>query len=673
MKKILFVLIALLSINSISAKQVSENEAASIASEFFHSGKGQNASKLKAMNVSLAHEFKSDDTTLMYAFNNGLDGYVLVAGDDAIVPVLGYSDNGQFDYNTLPANARSWFEMYAQMIKSIKDGKSKAIKTYPSPTSVEPLIVTKWNQDYPYWNLTPKVNGNQCLTGCPATAMAQIAYYHQWPVASEGHVDYVTESMKIHIEAELNTTFDWANMTPTYDQNSSEVSCNAVAELMREIGYAMEMDYTDDMSGQDQGHIAKGIVEHLGYDKGLRIRYAETHEEEEWVEMLKEELDAKRPILYCGFTALQEGHAFVCDGYDTDGLFHINWGWGGVSDGYFVITSLDPEAQGLGGADSGAGFNNGQLAVMSIQKPVEDSVAIPYTLVYSDGKMKVTEETIDLTLEEFGNAGYGDFEGALCCDIVTPYESVVKQFLLVEHIELPMNEASNISFSIPLQEISDLEDGNYALYLYTYDSNDSKVELETGIDPFVFNKNGDVITSLFKSPVNIVLEHRNGKVEVEDDVAYFCAEIINVTEMEEVGEDGGESEDLVYKGQIIFVIYNSVDDLVETFATEEITLEPGQGAKLQLNFSVAELPDGKYHIEMLCRDATEINPTNAPELYFEINRGSVNEVDFNDPNRVVDVVAVDGRIIKQNVKVSEASQDLAPGVYIVGNKKVVIK
>ena len=703
MRKFLFILVALFSINTIAAKQVSENEATIIASKFFNTSKGQNLPKSSTTRVSLAHEFKSGNATLMYAFNNGYDSYVLVSGDDTVIPVLGYSDKGQFDYNTLPANARAWFDMYAQMIKSIREGKSNPIKTYSSATSVEPLIETKWNQDYPYWNLTPKVNRNPCYTGCPATAMAQIAYYHKWPVASSGEVDYVTESMGIPIKAELNTTFDWANMTPTYDQNSTETSCNAVAELMREIGYAMEMDYTDEGSGSTQRYIAKAIVNNLGYDKGLRIHYAGTHEEEDWVEMLKEELNEKRPILYCGYTPLQEGHAFVCDGYDTDGLFHINWGWGGISDGYFVITSLDPESQGLGGAESGAGFNTGQLAIMSIQKPVENSIVIPYTLLYENGIMDISETSIDITFEDLGNAGYGDFEGALCSKLISEKGTVVMEFVLVENLNCRVYEANKIPLSIPLEIFSTLEDGNYAFYLYTVDSNETEVEIETSINPFAFNKEGDVFTSLFQRQLDIILEHRNGSIEIIDDIAYFHADIINLTGIEEGEEEeddeegndeddeleatnegegddedeseGEETEDFVYNGQIAFLIYNSDDESAMSFASQEISIEPGQSIKLQFSFSVANLPDGEYYLEMHSEDGSEINPTKAPEFYFEINRDpvSINKVELDNSNRIVNVVAIDGRIIKQNVKASEASQDLAPGVYFIGNKKVFIK
>ena len=303
MKKFFTLVIALLSMSSMMATPLTEQQATTIAQKFFMTGRGNKAPIKDASKVKLAYEFQSDDATLMYAFNNGKDGYVLVSGDDSITPVLGYSDEGAFEYDALPPNARAWFEMYVEMIKSVREGKSEPFKTYSSASSVEPMIDAEWNQGFPYWNSTPLDGGKPSYTGCPATAMAQIAYYHKWPVKSQGSIDYVTDSKGIHISAELNTTYDWDNMLPKYDQNSPEVSQNAVAELMRDLGYAMLMDYTNNGSGSTQNLIAYAIVHNFGYDKGVRILYAMSYEEEDWANLLKEELNAGRPILYCGYTA----------------------------------------------------------------------------------------------------------------------------------------------------------------------------------------------------------------------------------------------------------------------------------------------------------------------------------------------------------------------------------
>ena len=212
MKKFFTLVIALLSMSSMMATPLTEQQATTIAQKFFMTGRGNKAPIKDASKVKLAYEFQSDDATLMYAFNNGKDGYVLVSGDDSITPVLGYSDEGAFEYDALPPNARAWFEMYVEMIKSVREGKSEPFKTYSSASSVEPMIDAEWNQGFPYWNSTPLDGGKPSYTGCPATAMAQIAYYHKWPVKSQGSIDYVTDSKGIHVSAELNTTYDWDNM-----------------------------------------------------------------------------------------------------------------------------------------------------------------------------------------------------------------------------------------------------------------------------------------------------------------------------------------------------------------------------------------------------------------------------------------------------------------------------
>ena len=642
MRKSLLLLVALLSIFSISAKQVSETEAALIATNFFKTNTSGITTK-SVPTVSLAHEFKSDDATLMYAFNNGANGYVLVSGDDSIVPVLGYSDNGQFDYNNLPDNARTWFEMYGQMIKSVKEGKAKPFKTYASDSSVEPLVVAQWNQGYPYWNLTPQINGNQCYTGCPATAMAQIAYYHKWPVKSTGSIDYVTDSKNIHITAELNTTFDWANMTPTYDKNSSEESCTAVAELMRDAGYAMDMDYTDEGSGSTQNLIARAIVDNLGYDKGLRIQYATTYDPEDWVELLKEELDAARPILYCGYTKMQEGHAFVCDGYNEEGLFHINWGWGGVSNGYFVITALDPESQGMGGANSGAGFNQGQLAIVNIQKPVDDSVAIPYTLLYSENEMEVTETTLELTLNNFVNGGYRPFNGDLMCGVIAADRSVVLQFRLASDFDCQVFEEKNYTFSISKDAfIDNLEDGDYLLYFYTVDENGTEVEVDFSCDLLKFHKEDDEIS--FETESEPELVGFNAICTSSSDE--YSEYLFSFKFKNESSEVFSAALKVGYSGVADDSGLASVSSI--TGKTELVSFSINPGETKDINVPSGQLHNHMdYTLKILGENDEEVNDSK-----FEFNSGRYHPIEFRDAKvqKIDDDYVLNAKIVNISAK-----------------------
>lgn len=618
MQKLLFVLTALLSFFSISARQVSESEAAQIARNFYSSGSGT-ATK-SAANISLAHEFKADDATLMYAFNNGSNGYVLVSGDDEIVSILGYSDNGQFDYTNLPDNARAWFEMYAQMIQTVKGRKGNSIKSYASEASVEPLMTTMWDQGWPYWNKTPQINGNQCYTGCPATAMAQIAYYHQWPVASTGSVDYVTESKKIHISAELNTTFDWANMKEIYSPYSSEESCNAVAELMREIGYAMEMDYTDQGSGCTQKEIAHAIVNNLGYDKGVRIYYASTYDSEDWSDMLKEELNAGRPILYCGYTKNEEGHAFVLDGYDNQGLFHVNWGWGGVSNGYFLVAALDPDVQGMGGANSGAGYSEGQLAIMSIQKPVEGSVAIPYTLMYEDGEMIINDTTVEIKFNELANGGYGDFEGELWCDVVSEDRMVVSQFILSEKLNIPYYQQCSCSAELPKEYfVSNIEDGTYVLRIYSIDANGVDVDVESNSDPFVIKKEGNEIIQVLDGALEVEGARFNrSSASTEQSEYIFSFDLKNVSSS-------------TFSGDIVVSYTGAADETglssVETVEGEtepiSITLSSGETQTI-------EIPSGELFNYVDYTLTVLINGEEFGDEKYEFNSGEYHAIEFRD-------------------------------------------
>lgn len=625
MRKIFTLVIALLSISSMMAMPVTEQEATTIAQKFFMTGRGSKAPIKDASKVKLAYEFQSDDATLMYAFNNGKDGYVLVSGDDSITPVLGYSDEGAFEYDALPPNARAWFDMYIEMIKSVKEGKSSPFKTYPSATSVEPLIDAEWNQGFPYWNSTPLDEGKQSYTGCPATAMAQIAYYHKWPVKSQGSIDYVTDSKGIHVSAELNTTYDWDNMLPKYDKNSSEVSQNAVAELMRDLGYAMYMDYTNNGSGSTQNLIAYAIVHNFGYDKGVRILYATNYEEEYWANLLQVELSAGRPILYCGYTKNQEGHAFVCDGYDNEGLYHINWGWGGVSNGYFLITSLDPDSQGMGGAASGAGFNVGQLAIMGIQKPVEGSLSIPYSMLFTSNKVEVINGNINITIDEFVNGGYEDFVGALWCDLVAEDGSVADSFNLIPKIEVPVFNQTDLKVFIEKEDLSSFADGKYVFDLYTIDANGQRVTLETRVNPMIIRKTGDDISVVYHKEITPkAFKVIRTKASAATSEYVFAFDLTNENSIVFNGEIG-----LLYSAEPYDLEHATSGSISGDIAPVEVSIEPGETKTVTIPSGA--LPNYMDYQLSLLTENISVKDNN-----FTFSSEGYNPVEFRDAKLVCD-------------------------------------
>ncbi|WP_291125569.1 C10 family peptidase [Flavobacterium sp. UBA6031] len=401
MKRIYSLIGLILFVAQLQAKQIDLNTALSVGKNFLNSQTDiQTLQKVSSLNP--VYKAKSNansamttaqETTFYYVFNNSNNGFIIVAGDDNASPILGYSDNGTFDPNNIPQNVAKWLEGYKSQIRFIVENNISATSaiseqwtalksgTYQSPqkvkgnvsTSVSPLVKTKWGQS-PYENeLCPydinagSGNGYHCVTGCPATAMAQIMKFWNYPATGSGfhsynHSTYGTLSANFG-----STTFDWASM-PNVISNSN----SAIATLMYSCGVAVEMQYGPISSGSYvimDGYPTEQTSEYayktyFGYNpttlKGLkRTNYSDS----DWKVLLKNDLDAGRPIQYAGFG--QGGHTFVCDGYDVNDYFHMNWGWSGYLDGYFLLDALNP---GSGGTGSGAGtYNNNQQAIIGIQ------------------------------------------------------------------------------------------------------------------------------------------------------------------------------------------------------------------------------------------------------------------------------------------------------------------
>ena len=297
----------------------------------------------------------------VFSINNG---FILVSGDDCALPILGYSTSNTFVGKDIPEHVKSWLDSYEEQIYEMKRNNTSAgpevrnawmqlsaENNVPrfnnnNASAVAPLITTTWSQSPLYNNMCPYDSryGSRTVTGCVATAMAQIMRYWSWPVSGSGAYTY-THSTYGTLSANFNTTYDWNNMPTALDTASTSAEIAATALLNYHCGVAVQMDYSTTGSG---AHITGGAYYHSAsyalksYFKYKAIEAFETnYNYARWVALLKNELDNNRPILYGG-RGSYGGHAFVCDGYDTNSLFHFNWGWGGSYNGYFTIGSLNP-------------------------------------------------------------------------------------------------------------------------------------------------------------------------------------------------------------------------------------------------------------------------------------------------------------------------------------------
>lgn len=318
----------------------------------------------------------------LYVFSSG-DGFMILPADDAATPLLAYADSGEFCPERIPA-LKWWLSTYSA---EIANATAAGISTNDDATTqertpVEPLMKTTWNQDSPYNNQAPELNNRKCYTGCVATAMAQVMKYHNWPAQGKGSITY---TWKTNNNEQLtmdfsDVTFDWNNMADSYNSSTTEAQDNAVATLMKACGYSVKMDYSTIGSGANPVLIGGALINYFDYDQGIWQPQRDSYELAEWEDMIYADLAAGLPVIYGG-QSVEGGHQFVCDGYSEDGFFHFNWGWGGMSDGYFRLNALNPGAQGIGGF--AGGYNMNQSVTLGVRPPVDGSKPV-YVLSSSD-------------------------------------------------------------------------------------------------------------------------------------------------------------------------------------------------------------------------------------------------------------------------------------------------
>lgn len=301
---------------------------------------------------------------------------IIASADDIAVPLLGYIDSGNFDPARMPPQMKSFLESYSAEIAAVTaSGRihiTKAAASRAERQAIEPLCRTGWNQDAPYNDLCPVKNGDRTYTGCVATAMAQVMKYFSYPTKGSGSVSYSWNKQTLSLDLSA-TEFDWGSMLDRYDASSSAASKTAVATLMQACGYAVGMNYgtaDDGGSGAPSIAIVPGLVNYLNYDKATDLVYRDMFTLDDWNRKIYDNIRNIGPVVYCGSSSTG-GHAFVIDGYSSDDFFHVNWGWGNAYDGYFKLSALNPDGQGIGGYEGGYNYN--QTAVVGMRKPVAGS------------------------------------------------------------------------------------------------------------------------------------------------------------------------------------------------------------------------------------------------------------------------------------------------------------
>lgn len=452
MKKYILLLLALLPV-LVFADNVSVDRAKILAEQFFRN----NYTLTKSSDINLdmvwdGSELQTKGTNqsvdpVFYVFNNTIGkGYVIVAADDAVMPVLGYSLTSNVpSQHEMPVNFRSWMNFIRREMDYARSNglhSSESVKqswrvlaqdSNPVGKVVKYHQTASWDQSAPFWNECPQYKKKQTYTGCVITAVSTVMKFHKWPDHGNGTTEaYSTETKKIKVKSRtLGKKYDWDNMPLRYFDEDGKKLYNSqqgseVSRLMADVGAILKADYgTEDMGGTGaySDDIPEALATYMGYDKSIYCASRDYYSADQWIVMLKEELN-DCPVVYGGVSR-DGGHSFVIDGYTENDYFHVNWGWGGMSDGYFLLSALDPDEQGAGGSTSG--FNTMQDAIFNMRPdhggeavnqmlmvPIEDSDndIYYYGIVPSVNEIK-KGVSFKMTVGALINAGFAAFD----CDV----------------------------------------------------------------------------------------------------------------------------------------------------------------------------------------------------------------------------------------------------------------
>ena len=502
MRKTLTLFIASLLALPSFAEDRSEQEMQTIALQALCSSNIQADGAKKAAAKIAVEKYQSLAMVNVYGIKG--KGVVFISKDDDMEPVLGISDE-DFDVNNMPCSMKWWLNTANKSLETMK-AKGITYRTNPMTVSGRPttyFIKTYWNQGTPFNNLCPQINGSAAPTGCIATAMAQIMKYYQYPATSKGTGIYSVTTYKDKDDKkgttkwhkrELGHTYQWNAMQSSYGILSDDEN-DAVATLMADAGAASQMNYSAAASGTIEWYAAKGFAENFRYDSlAINCLQRDFYTDAEWMEIVRKEMEAKQPVLYCGSDTNEGGHAFLLDGIQSDGKVHVNWGWGKSGDGWFDVDVLKPNIAGF----TGEGFNIGQSMVSGFktqetpsadEENISQWVTDGYSFYISDNELhakltnlvnyshRVFEGRLDFVLQ-----GTGDNSSKLYTDFIfetdaeTPYVDMFDGF--------QFSDSDNPEVDLDLSQDSALKNisvGTYKLFIGSKSTKENAYQCLRGV------------------------------------------------------------------------------------------------------------------------------------------------------------------------------------------------
>ena len=618
MKKVILISLAcILYISNVYSKFRTESDAKKMLASFLSQPSGimrkvqsvKNRVKLEYTGFDNTTTSSSANKAYYFVYNIGENqGFVIVSGEDRTKTILGYSDSGSFNSSEIPENLKIWLDFYASEIKLLSAQPKKAVssakfnantdlklnenKSVYAPAIAPLLGGIKWNQGSPYNNLCPMFDATtRCVSGCVATGMAQVMKYHAWPMMGTASKTYTTKTLNVPLSVDFSITeYKWLNMSDTYSTSSTQIQKDAVATLMYSCGVAVNMDYGKSSSASSVT-MAKSLITYFNYDANIQFYQRDYYSKSEWSDIIKIELNASRPVLYDGQSATG-GHLFVCDGYDSNGLFHFNWGWGGSSNGYFELTVLNPSDQGIGG--TGGGYNAGQGITIGVQKPNPNSTPT-YRLCAS--KISTNEvDSIDrnaiftIYSTSLYNNGINAFDGNIALALYNDSSliQIIKNSAISKLSGMTGFSLYSYSTTIPAA----IENGNYKLYVIYKANNENqwrKIRQKIGTQDYV---NVAVTSKKIKlySTRELYPHFILNNYEASSNFYQTKTGKVNVN----ITNNGGE-----YNSTFTVILQNdTIAGNTQIVTTQPINIASGETKSLDLNGVVTVAP-GKYHLKVM--------------------------------------------------------------------------
>lgn len=487
----LLVLLLALGYSPLQAKRITQWQAQQQAYSFW--GK-QMPQKAKAKSRTATTASPSD---AYYVFNNDAGGFVIIAGDDAVAPVLGYTSTGSFDAENLPDGLKDLLKSYERQIAALGDNYvANQTATRAAFTGEKLLKTAEWDQNVPFNKYTP----SNYVTGCVATAGAIVMKHHGYPAKGTGSHSYTWNGKTL--TANFEHTYDWTSMPAKYD-GTNDAAFDGVARLMADLGMAVEMQYNKDGSGAYIGNLVTALQKHFGYSKLSHLMAIEDVGAEAWNGRLRDEIDANRPVLYAASDPTGGGHAFVIDGY-KDESFSVNWGWGGYCDGFYQIGALNPESAGKPMGDK---YNVGQSAVFGMEPSDGTEKVSGMGFLTNVGRLKVLNMNITevkmgqngvIFSAPIGNTGDQPFNGEVAVALMNA-KGEMREIVTSSPLTVVNLAAGGYYPSLSFSFVStvDAEPGDYLAivakeegsseYIELYDQNFERLRLPaTGYEPRTF-------------------------------------------------------------------------------------------------------------------------------------------------------------------------------------------